>query len=207
MNLLLEKMKLGIRPPGASALAAPPRPAIQKLRYTHEAMVEQIIANPWISQNELGELFGFSASWVSTVIASDLFQSKLAERRDQLIDPELRASIKTQFSGLLARSMEILRAKLDRPPAEVPDQLALQTAKIMSQNLGHGVETKPQTVVEVHNHLEALGENLVGLLRRRRTEAEAIEIPAECGRSGPPANRLEHSNSGGFAPEPISQSS
>lgn len=153
---------------------------IQKLKYTHEAMIDILIAQPWIKQDELAAHFGMSPSWISTVICSDIFQSKLAERRDKLVDPEIRSSLKTQFAGLLARSMEILRHKLDQTPDRVPDQLAVQVAKMAGQSLGYGaVEGARISVHETHVHLEELGNNLVGLLRRRK--AEVIDGQANTG--------------------------
>lgn len=116
-------------------------------------------------------MFGYTASWISTVVVSDIFQAKLAARRELLVDPELRTSVRTQFKGLLERSMEILRYKMDRPAAEVPDQLAVQVAKLAGQSLGFGVKETKVSVTETHLHLTELGNNLVGLLRQRKAEA------------------------------------
>lgn len=176
MNALLQALCNGEPAPSVAAgspLAPRPPPAIQKLRYTHEAMISILVAEPWVSQNELARRFGMSAAWISTIICSDLFQARLAERREELVDPELRLSIKAQMEGLYARSMEILRHKLSKEPDEVPDQLALQTAKVMGANLG--MSAPKVSVTETHLHLEELGNNLVGLLRRKR-EAIAGEF-------------------------------
>lgn len=150
---------------------------VQKLRYTHEAMVDQIIANPAISQNELAAIFGYSPSWVSQVIASDAFQAKLAERSRDLVDPTIRATVEDHFKGMVLRSLDILKAKLDRTPEAIPDNLALRTLELSSRALGYGVRD-PVTRVEVNveAHLEGLGEGLTKLLQRKRGEA-----------SGPPA--------------------
>ena len=113
------------------ALGTPPatRPSgvIAKMRYSHDAMVDLIVQNPWISQNELAATFGYTPGWVSQVIASDAFQARLAERKEEVVDPLIRATIEEQFKGLVARSLEILRQKLDRPAAAVPDKLALRS--------------------------------------------------------------------------------
>ena len=192
MNALLQSLvngtpSAGVQP-GSFLAPRSPRDQIQKMRYTHEAMIDILIAEPWVSQNELADRFGMSASWISTIICSDVFQSRLAERRDQLVDPELRLSIKTQMEGLHARSMEILRHKLNKLPDDVPDQLALQVAKVMSQGLGMGAPKV--SISETHVHLEELGQNLVGLLRRRKAETYDEETHHEGHpqqRSDPPA--------------------
>lgn len=167
MNALLQRLVDGLPP--ASPLAPPPRPQIQKVSYNHEAMIDMLIADPWISQNEIARRFGMSASWISTIICSDLFQARLAERREKLVDPQVRVSLKTQFEGLLSRSMEILRCKLDAEPEEVPDRLAVEVAKMAGKNLG--MQAAPTvSIQETHVHLEELGQNLVKLMRKTRGE-------------------------------------
>ena len=146
--------------------ARPPR-----LRYTHEAMVDLIIAEPWISQDQIAARFGYSASWVSTIICSDAFQAKLSERRGEIIDPELRSNFELQLKGLMSRSLEILRSKLEAPVAQIPDQLALRTLELSTKALGYGARDQVKVQVNVENHLDGLGENLVNLLRTKRQEA------------------------------------
>jgi hypothetical protein len=163
--------------PGDSPLVAPAKPAIQKIRYSHQAMIDMIIAEPWISQNELADRFGMSASWISTIHCSDIFQAKLAECREKLVDPQVRASLKVQFEGMLSRSLEILREKLRATPEKIPDQLAVQVMKVTSQSLGYGVREARVSVQETHVHLEELGNNLVHLLRRRKSEVYDHEAP------------------------------
>src|SRR5450755_4533251 len=90
-----------------------PVAAVAKLNYSHDGMIDLIIANRGISQNEIAKRFGYSASWVSQVMTSDAFQARLAERTLEIIDPTLRATVEQQLKGILARSMEILKIKLD----------------------------------------------------------------------------------------------
>lgn len=173
MNPLLEKLMNGAPAAnaGPSPMTGPPKPRLQKLNYTHEAMIAAIIHDPCVYTDDLAEMFDRTPSWISTILHSDIFQSKLAAERERLTDPELRASLKLQFTGLLARSMEILRKKLDVPPEKVPDQLAVQVAKLAGTSLGFGVKETRVSVQETHLHLTELGDNLVGLLRQRKAAA------------------------------------
>src|SRR5882757_8880153 len=82
---------------------------IQKINYTHDGMINLILANRGISQNEIARHFGYSASWVSQVMSSDAFQARLMERAAEIEDPTLRATIEEGLRGLLSRSMEILK--------------------------------------------------------------------------------------------------
>ncbi len=161
---------------------APSTNAIAKVRYTHDAMVDLIIADPAISQNAIADHFGYTASWVSRIIASDAFQARLHERSAELVDPTIRLTVEERFKGLVLRSLEILSEKLNRPSSEIPDQLALQALNISSRAAGFGVkqDPAPSTPAEVHVHLENLGSGLVQLLQRKKLQAalegEFVEI-------------------------------
>lgn len=132
-----------------------PKPApqaIQKVRYSHQAMVDMIVGNPWISQAELARNFGYTEGWVSQVIASDAFQAYLAQRKNELVDPAIRATIEERFKGLVARSIEILMRKLENNA--VSDETALKALEIASKAAGYGakaagVQVNTQFVVQV----------------------------------------------------------
>lgn len=184
LNALLTEAKANQAMPGGVPKAWPsPAPqAIQKLHYTHDAMIDLIIANPAIHQNELAARFGYTASWVSTLMATDAFQNRLAERTKELVDPAIRASVEEQFKGMVLRSLDILRQKLDKPAADIPDNLALRTLELSSRALGYGarVETPPTQVgVSVEVHLEQMGDNLVKLLQRKKAETGEPILDAE----------------------------
>lgn len=162
----------------SSAAADRPRPPIQKLNYSHDGMIDMIIANRGISQNDLARAFGYSPSWISTVMQSDAFQDRLRARTAELVDPTIMATVEEQLKGVLARSMEILKSKLDAEPAAIPDNLVLRSVELTSRALGLGVKapqiTINNTVMEAH--LENLGSRLEGLLTRKKSEV-LIETP------------------------------
>lgn len=171
----LDELLAGVKPPTRGG-------AIAKLRYTHEAMSDQLIANPTISQNDLAALFGYSPSWVCQILASDAFQARHIERVRDLVDPTLRATVEERFKGLMLRSLEILQEKLNKPSHQIPDQLALRTFELSSRAAGFGARdmTPPVAPGDVHVHLHDLGENLTKLLAKKRTEAIegiAVEVP------------------------------
>lgn len=162
-------------------------PAVKpgKVRYTHAAMIDAIIANPCISQNELAAIFGYTAAWVSQIVTSDAFQEQLAAKNKTLVDPVLQASVEQRFKGLVMRSLDILEQKLNVPTHTIPDQLVLKTLEISSRVAGYGVQKdSPPTENHVHLHLETLGDNLTKLLQRKKTEvlnAEFTQIVSDEG--------------------------
>lgn len=163
-NALLEQFDLADSQPPA------PRPAILKVNYSHKAMADMILTEPAISQNELGRRFGYSPSWISTVLATDAFQAMLSERQEQIVDPVLRIKVKDQLEGLMLRSMEILREKLNAPSNCVPDQLVLRSLELSSRAAGYGARSETKVEVNVSTHIEQHGEQLLNLLRRKKAE-------------------------------------
>ena len=88
---------------------------IAKVRYTHDAIIDEILINPAISQGEIAKQFGFTQTWVSIVINSDSFQERLAERKGQLIDPAIQATINQRLDAIAKRSLDKIIERLDSP--------------------------------------------------------------------------------------------
>lgn len=141
---------------------------VPKMRYTHEAMADMIIAEPWISQNALAARFGYSPGWISTVITSDAFQAMLAARKEELLDPELRATLEERAKALAHQSFRVLQEKLSRPADLVPDNLALRAAELSGKLLGMGSAAPPPPPPATPGaHLMVLAERLVLLGGRK----------------------------------------
>lgn len=87
-------------------------PGPAKLSYTHEAMVDLILQEPTVTAAELGEVFGLTAGWVSRVISSDAFQSRLAERKAKLVDPVIAHTLRERVGGIAVQSLSIIQEKL-----------------------------------------------------------------------------------------------
>lgn len=168
-----------------TAPVTPKKPGIQKLRYTHLAMIDVMIANPGIRQNALAEMFERTPSWISTIIASDSFQMQYAKRVDETVGTELRDVAKERMKGMMLRSLDILEAKLDQDEKLVPDNLALRALELSSRALGYGAKSSEApapvpAVGEVHVHLESLGGALEKLIQQKRQSSVLIEAtPAE----------------------------
>jgi hypothetical protein len=152
-----------------------PKRAIQKVNYSHDGMINLILAHRGISQNQIAAHFGYTASWVSQVMSSDAFQARLLERAAEIEDPALRATVEDSLRGLISRSMEILKAKLNVDPEKVPDNLAIRTLELSTRALGYGAkEPLAPTQVNVNLHLENLGGRLTELLTRKKAESTQL---------------------------------
>jgi hypothetical protein len=149
---------------------------IQTVKYTHDAMVDILIAEPTITQNELADRFGYTPGWISQIISSDTFQARLAERKDEIVDPTIRATVKNNFEALVIRSQALLLEKLNKTAAQLPDQLVLRSLEVGSKALGYGARDSTVAVqVNVGDYLEQHAENLTRLLARKRAEAAVID--------------------------------
>jgi hypothetical protein len=135
-----------------------------------------LIAHPRIQQNEIAVIFGYSAAWVSTVMSSDAFKSRLEQRRMELVDPEIRLKLEERFKALTHRSLQVLQEKLCQPALQVPDGLALKALELGAKCLGIGQQ---QTVVvqPPEDHLEQMAKRLVALQQQAR--GTTVEVDAE----------------------------
>lgn len=108
---------------------------LQRMHYSHEAMIDVIIAEPTIKQNELAAKFGKTVGWISRIIGSDAFQASLAKRREELTDPFLVATIEERMTGLAMQSIDVLVEKLEITKNA---DLAIKALDISSKALGFG---------------------------------------------------------------------
>lgn len=109
---------------------------ILRVHYSHDAMIDLILGSPMVSQNEIAKHFGYTVPWVSRIINSDAFQARLAERKTELIDPVLAASMDEKLRAVAAKSLDVVLEKLCLPV--VDGKFALEAAGVVTKALGYG---------------------------------------------------------------------
>ena len=150
------------------------------LTNVHRAMVDTILARPEITMAELGEKYGYSATWTNYIVSSPGFKRLLEKRRDEVINPIIIASTEERLQAVVNRSLDVIHEKLSKNADQVSENLALRALELSSKAMGLG-QVKAATVVVESNHLDNLAKRLVAL-RPRDTqqgvvyEAEAKEI-------------------------------
>lgn len=87
------------------------------LTYTHEAMIDLIIAEPTITQAELAECFSLSPGWIQRVLAADSFQARLAERKAALVDPAIANNLNERLTAVTVKALDLVDSKLSSPEA------------------------------------------------------------------------------------------
>ena len=114
---------------------------IARVRYSHDAMIDLLVAEPMITQNTIAEIFNRTPSWISQVVNSDAFQARLAERKEQLIDPVLTASIKDRLAAVAGRSLQLVLDRLQAPLYDAgmgDSDFLMKAAKLSTDALGYG---------------------------------------------------------------------
>ena len=133
-----------------------------KLNYTHKAAIDLIISQPGISQRAIAAAFGYTEAWFSNIMASDAFKVQLEARREEIVDPIIKASVKENIEALARQSLVVLLRKLDQP--QVSDTLALKALELGAKAMGLGGNAPPVAVQVNPRRLEELGERLLNLL-------------------------------------------
>ena len=139
--------------------------AIEKVSYTHDAMIDLLISNPEISQLDIAAYFGYTPPWVSRVIRSDAFRERLASRKGEIVDPKILESVELQFEVLVKRSLEVLQEKLAIEQAPSAD-LALKCADLGARALGYGAK---QSNVNIQQNF------VVAMPQKARDSADWLE--------------------------------
>lgn len=125
---------------------------LARTHYSHEAMIDVILANPTISQGELAQRFDRSYNWICVVMGSDAFQAALAKRRDDITDPEIAATITEKLRGLANHSLAVIAERLE---ATKSADLAVKSLEIATKALGFGARPQGGSVVN-NNYVVAM---------------------------------------------------
>lgn len=112
---------------------------IKKISYTHDALIDAIIACPHASQRELAALFGYTEAWISQIIHSDSFQVRLEGRRKETVDPILLQKTEERLEGLMGQAMTVLSEKLE---ATRNPELAARVLDISARARGYGARDR-----------------------------------------------------------------
>lgn len=144
--------------------------ALAKVRYTHEDMIDFLIAHPECAQKDLALRYGYTQAWISNIMASDAWKVAYETRRALIVDPGLVLTVEERLRALVLRSQEVLMAKLEQP--QVSDQTALKALELGLKGTGIG---QPKTQ-EPPADLSRLAERLQALIPNRTERIIDAEI-------------------------------
>ena len=111
----------------------------QKVSYTHDAMIDLMLVRPTITGIELAEYFGYTQPWISVIRTSDAFRARYAERKGELVDPVIVATVDERLRAVADASLERVLERLTSP-IKPSDDFVLQSAKLSTSALGYGAK-------------------------------------------------------------------
>lgn len=152
-----------------------PSTAIEKVSYSHDKMIDLIIANPRIKQDHLAQYFGYTPAWVSRIMSSDAFRLRMEQRREELVNPIITATLEERFADLALRGAAIMQEKLDNPTAMVTFADAAKAVEIGAKGLAVG-GFGSRVSVDVNANIDLRGALEDAQKRREQMLGATIEV-------------------------------
>src|SRR6185369_4028244 len=155
---------------------------IVKVSYSHEDMIDFILANPQCQQADIARRYGYTAGWVSRIISSDAFRAMYAKRRNEVVDPTILQEVEERFRALTIRSLDVVLEKLEANPTL---DGGLKALEIASRAQGYGVAKGAQVQIN-QNYVVALPAKAASGHEWLKEQGHVIDVrPAE-GKPGTP---------------------
>lgn len=104
----------------------------ESLSHTHEAVMNWMIAHPSRPLRECAQEFGYSQSWLSILIHSDVFQARMREKHDQLFSM-VGAGITDKLGALADITVDKLSTMAE---SSSDPKFLLEASKMALANLG-----------------------------------------------------------------------
>lgn len=108
---------------------------VAKVSYTHQDMIDFILSNPRASRGEIAARYGYTVPWVSRIINSEAFREKFAQRRAEVVDPEILVATENRLAALADEALEKIAEKL-RAPQSIDTLTKVADLALKAQGFG-----------------------------------------------------------------------
>lgn len=177
------------RPAATSYVLAPPGGKRHFRDYSHDALIDAMIANPGATTKDFAAMFGRSPQWVRIVVRTDAFRARFSARNAGVADPLLEEEVKARFEGAMLRSLEVLAEKLEKPADQVSDALVLKAIELGAKAGSVGGFSNQPVAPPPREHpderLRRLAANLTGI--GAGLAGEVVDVQARDVAAGPAA--------------------
>ncbi len=144
--------------------------------YSHEELVQFLVAHPNATPESTAKAFGRGPSWFLQVLASDQFQLALDPHRHLIANPLITATMEERFRSLTLQALSALSSKLNSK--EVSDFIVVKSAEIGVKALGMGAaKREEETPLTPSGNVDTLAERLVAALEKQRGNVRADYAP------------------------------
>lgn len=147
------------------------RPQLARLSITHDAIMDWLLANP--GKGQMGACaahFGFTQAWLSSMVWSDAFQAKLADRKEELFNLNV-VPIRDQMNGVVQRTLDRLGEKVE----VVQDpKVLVDVADKLLHRLGYApkVDQNPGVQNNTQNNFYAVSPELLAAAREKAKKGD-----------------------------------
>jgi hypothetical protein len=117
-----------------AALVPVAKPEVQTVSHVHEAIMNWMIANPTLQLRDCAAYFGYTQSWLSTIIHSDCFKARLKEKQDAVFNV-MAEDLGSKLHALADVSIEKLTQAVE---ASSDPRLLKESAELALKSLGFG---------------------------------------------------------------------
>lgn len=116
---------------------------IEKMRMSHHAIIDLMVAHPFMSQADIAKESGYTPNWISILINSDVFKSELNKRRAELsqilaieVQTDITANLRSAALGGIKKTTDLIASSVNL------EQVSNATENVLKL-LGYGDTKKP----------------------------------------------------------------
>lgn len=166
----------------------------EEINHRHEAIADEMLANPQATQKDIAEKLGFTQGWLSTVVNSGTFQAYYRQRRGQfntkLAEEAQRKTLEVGMQALDKTAQMLEDGDVD--PVDVFDKALNRAGMAPQRDRGSGAAGGQEN--NQYNFYMATPEELAQAREQMKPHGNQDQGP-EGSEAQPPA--LEHQNGGG----------
>jgi len=150
---------------------------IQRVSHTHEQIINWLLLNPEKSLRQCADHFGYSQSWLSQIIHSDIFQASLQARQEGVFT-RVANDIPAKLKGLADVAIEKLGEALERSE---DGEFALDVFDKTMHRLGYAPNSQRSVaappLVQQNNFF--IGKEDLAQMREKMVPAAEVQVIAE----------------------------
>lgn len=145
----------------------------------HEMVIDLWLLDPLLTQREIAAKLGKTEAWLSILINNDAFRAKYAERKGELVDPEIAARVEERLTAVTNKASEELLKRLSVAPGAFSVKELNQTLASSTRALGMGVAKAPAVQQTLYVIPAPTERHSVESWKSRVAEevADAVEMP------------------------------
>lgn len=140
----------------------------------HDAIMDFLIANPAMKKGDIARHFGVSATWLSIMIHSDVFQIKLKEKSQEVFETTV-VPLRDELLGVARVGVEKLGEAMENASASSDKEFIADTTDSILKNLGYSPRSAAPAAQPAQVHVAVVDSSV---LAEARAKMRAIPSPA-----------------------------